>query len=78
MDFRIQDLTIHLSDANQGPPCTMLSGNPNPCTNEDPCKGKSVKPPKPDPGGGKPGGGKKRHLAMLRAQLRETLAPPPV
>jgi hypothetical protein len=80
MAFRIDDLTLQLSiSAAGGQPgactCGPATGNmPRP-----PCVEASAKPP--GGGGGKPPGKpvgtpKRRALYALRAQLRETLAPP--
>jgi hypothetical protein len=79
MAFRIHDVTLHLMPYNGGQPGGCTCG---------PASGNAPKPPgggdKP-PGGGGGGGGKptkpsgtpkKRILTELRAQLRETVAPP--
>ena len=78
MAFRIREITIHLTG---GPgPCMPASPDPlcpTPTKPKDPvCMGKSNKHPHPQ--GDPPGGPKKRSLDLLQAQLRETLAPPPL
>jgi hypothetical protein len=70
MAFRIHDVALHLMTSNGAQPGTCTCG---------PASGNAPKPPcaqASSPGGGKPGGPKRRVLAALRAQLRETPAPP--
>jgi hypothetical protein len=71
MAFNVREVTIHLSKAQA--PCMPASPDPA-------CPGGSCKPTnnKPDDKPDKPGGGKKRNLAALLAQLRATLAPSPL
>lgn len=78
MAFRIHEITVHLMGAPG--PCMPASPDPlcptNTCKPTPVCMGKSGKPPHPQ--GDPPGGGKKRSLDLLQAQLREALAPPPL
>lgn len=87
MAFRIQDLSIHLSSdigdgevaKNEGPPCTMMSGEPEKCqgvSHPGPCPAKTQKPKQDPPGNPRGGGEERRGLAFLQARLRESLAPP--
>ena len=86
MAFRIQDLTMHLSidsppdDAkDQGPPCTMMSAEPEKCrgvSHPGPCVAKTQRPKQDPPGNPRGGEEEKRGLAFLQARLRESLAPP--
>ena len=86
MAFRIQDLSIHLSSdigdgevaKNEGPPCTMMSGEPERChdTSLRPCRERSERPKQDPPDNPRGGGGERKGLAFLQARLRESLAPP--
>lgn len=83
MAFHIHDLTIHLMPdeaKNQGPPCTMLSGEPEKCRGVShppgPCVAKTEKPKQDPPGNPRGGGEERKGLAFLQARLRESLAPP--
>lgn len=77
MAFRIHDVTLHLMPSNAGQPGTCTCGPASgvgapkpPCAASGKPPGGGGKPP------GKPGGPPKKRLNALRAQLRETLAPP--
>lgn len=87
MDFRIRDVTVHLMSGSenddqakeQGPPCTMMSGEPEKCrgvSHPGPCPAKTQKPKQDPPGNPRDGGEERRGLAFLQARLRESLAPP--
>jgi hypothetical protein len=94
MAFRIHDLTIHLMPdqgagclVSQGCQCPRsLSGTVGKRPEKSRCDDSPSERTKGGDGGKKggkggkrkPGGGKKKSLELLRAQLRDTLAPPPM
>lgn len=73
MAFRIREITVHLMAA----PGPCMPASPEPTCPEATCK-PTKKPKEPAGGGGRPAGGEKRRsLDLLRARLREALAPLP-